>query len=216
MARNPWSAFAEIIAQAIVSSSKRRFYTGIGSRRAPPSVEFAFKEVVLALNNLDYTVRSGGANGPDSWVEKYATRTQVFLPCQGFNGNPSLWCEPVHAAFEIAARVHPAWDRLDDFAKKLHARNVHQVLGPSIYDTPHFAARPSDFIVCWTPGGKTVGGTATAIRVAELHSIPVFNLANDEAQRDLFRAERVFDQILSYASQLREAEDARRRTHSSK
>ena len=31
---------------------------------------------------------------------------------------------------------------------------------------------------CWTPGGEAVGGTATAIKVATAHGIPVFNLHN--------------------------------------
>jgi tRNA A37 N6-isopentenylltransferase MiaA len=32
-------------------------------------------------------------------------------------------------------------------------------------------------VICWTPGGKTVGGTATAIRLAERNQIEVINLA---------------------------------------
>jgi hypothetical protein len=32
-------------------------------------------------------------------------------------------------------------------------------------------------VVCWTEGGLAVGGTATAIKLAERRGIPVVNLA---------------------------------------
>jgi hypothetical protein len=168
-----------------------RYYTGVGSRRAPPSVEGRFKEVVLRLSELDYIARSGAADGPDTWVERYATKSQIFLPWYDFNGNRSLLYTPTPYAFEIAAAVHPAWERLKPTGKKLHARNAHQVLGANLQT-------PSDFVVCWTPGAKIVGGTATAIRIAQKYGIPVFNLAEDD-DADLFRTERVIDRILAYA-----------------
>ncbi|GAG46694.1 unnamed protein product, partial [marine sediment metagenome] len=39
---------------------------------------------------------------------------------------------------------------------------------------------PVDFIICWTPGGREVGGTAQAIRIAKANHIKVFNLAVEE------------------------------------
>jgi hypothetical protein len=168
-----------------------RFYTGVGSRRAPPSVEGRFKEIVLRLSELDYVARSGAADGPDTWVERYAKESQIFLPWKGFSHHPSTLCEPSLRAYEIAALVHPAWERLSSPARALHARNAHQVLGLDL-------KTPSDFVVCWTPGAKIVGGTATAIRIAQRHGIPVFNLAEDD-DADLFRTERVIDRILAYA-----------------
>jgi len=35
----------------------------------------------------------------------------------------------------------------------------------------------SSFIICWTPKGKPVGGTATAIKLAKKVNIEVINLA---------------------------------------
>jgi len=46
-----------------------------------------------------------------------------------------------------------------DYAKKLHGRNVKQVLGDDL-------KTPSDFLLCWTKEGKDVGGTRTAIVLA--------------------------------------------------
>lgn len=41
---------------------------------------------------------------------------------------------------------------------------------------------PSKFLVCWTTNGQDVGGTRTAIVVAKMHSIPVFNLFKTDVQ----------------------------------
>ena len=38
---------------------------------------------------------------------------------------------------------------------------------------------PVDFLVCWTKSGKKIGGTSTAISIAEMNNIPVFNLYFD-------------------------------------
>lgn len=69
----------------------------------------------------------------------------------------------------IASEVHPAWDRCNEWARSMHSRNCHQILG---YDLQS----PVDAVICWTPDGKIQGGTATAIRIAMKYDIPVFNL----------------------------------------
>ena len=69
----------------------------------------------------------------------------------------------------IASEVHPAWDRCNEWARGMHSRNCHQILG---YDLQS----PVDAVVCWTPDGKIQGGTATAIRISMKYDIPVFNL----------------------------------------
>ena len=69
----------------------------------------------------------------------------------------------------IASEVHPAWDRCNDWARGMHSRNCHQILG---YDLQS----PVDAVICWTPDGAVVGGTATAIRIAMKYDIRVFNL----------------------------------------
>ena len=69
----------------------------------------------------------------------------------------------------IASEVHPAWDRCNEWARGMHSRNCHQILG---YDLQS----PVDAVICWTPNGAVVGGTSTAIRIALKYNIPVFNL----------------------------------------
>ena len=69
----------------------------------------------------------------------------------------------------IASEVHPAWDRCNEWARGMHSRNCHQILG---YDLQS----PVDAVICWTPDGVVVGGTATVIRIAMKYDIPVFNL----------------------------------------
>ena len=69
----------------------------------------------------------------------------------------------------IASEVHPAWDKCNEWARGMHSRNCHQILG---YDLQS----PVDAVICWTPNGNMVGGTVTAIRIALKYNIPVFNL----------------------------------------
>ena len=75
----------------------------------------------------------------------------------------------------IASEVHPAWDRCNEWARGMHSRNCHQILG---YDLQS----PVDAVVCWTPDGKIQGGTATAIRIAMKYNIPVFNLGTKDKE----------------------------------
>ena len=69
----------------------------------------------------------------------------------------------------IASEVHPAWDRCNEWARGMHSRNCHQILG---YDLQS----PVDAVICWTPNGNIQGGTRTALMIALKYNIPVFNL----------------------------------------
>lgn len=81
---------------------------------------------------------------------------------------------------EIARLHHPAWERLTEGARRLHSRNSYQVLGEFLND-------PARFVLCWTADGregaasrsKKTGGTGMAIAIADLHGIPVINMANE-------------------------------------
>jgi hypothetical protein len=119
-------------------------------------------------------LRSGGATGADSAFARGAADAagamEIYLPEKGYRGHPSpLFKIPVRAV-EIAAAIHPAWRKCRPLARRFHARNVLQVLGADL-------ATPTHTVVCWTEGGEAVGGTATAILLAERHGIPVVNLA---------------------------------------
>lgn len=97
---------------------------------------------------------------------------EVFVPWAGFNGLPWVPFNEAEAR-GMAARVHPAWSKLSQGARKLHTRNVPQVLGADL-------ASPVEFVLCWTPDGKDSGGTGQALRIARAYDVPVFNLFHRE------------------------------------
>lgn len=139
-----------------------RYYAGIGSRETPPEVLGYMTALALWLGQIGYVLRSGGAQGADLAFEKGAAGKEIF---KGFDST-----EP---AEQIAARLHPAWFQVGNYARRLHGRNVNIILG-------HNLDRPVDFVVCWTPGAADVGGTRTGIVCARERSIPVFNLADPQ------------------------------------
>lgn len=155
-------------------------YTGIGSRDTPGHVLTFMSHFAEVLATNGWTLRSGGAQGADSAFElgcrKAKGAMQIFLPWTKFNGHIANGDNCVVPQFnqdviDIARAHHPNWANLTTGVRKLIARNVCQVLGtcPS-FDTP------SRFVICWTPGGKSGGGTGTAIRVARTYGVPVYDL----------------------------------------
>ncbi len=151
----------------------RKFYAGIGSRKTPKDMLDLMTIISTKLEDKGWTLRSGGADGADSAFALGANDKEVYIPWSGFNNISSDLVGASAKAFSIAESLHPAWNRCSQGAKKLHARNVHQVLGEDIDPKTY-----SSFVICWTPNGQDVGGTATAIKLARQVGIRVFNLAN--------------------------------------
>jgi hypothetical protein len=151
-------------------------FAGIGSRQTPKEIIPIIEELSQQLIQLNFTLRSGGANGADSFWEnsydKFDGNKEIFLPWKNFNNNPSELYEVCPVALKLAEKFHRNWSRLSPAAKKLHGRNCYQVLGK---DLKTF----SKFIICWTPNAELVGGTAQALRLSQYFNIPVFNLANE-------------------------------------
>jgi hypothetical protein len=163
-----------------------RTYTGIGSRETPPDVLATIHAYAGSLARLGWILRSGGAEGADTAFEQGARAVggecEIFLPWEGFDGHYSQYCSPPKDAYLLAQYVHPRWDALTEAAMKLHARNAQQIMGVAL-------DAPTNFVLCWTPGGKTQGGTATGIKLAQAYGIPVFNMAVpgwDSKLRDRF------------------------------
>lgn len=159
-------------------------YTGVGSReeRADPKAMALATQIAIRLYDAGFTLRSGAADGMDAAFEAGSKRNEIYLPKEGFNGHRTgivLANMPNrYDAEKIAAKVHPVFSRLRGFPRNAHTRNVYQVLGGDLQS-------PSQFLVCWTPNGeyrpehcnKNTGGTATAIKLACMYGVPVFNLA---------------------------------------
>lgn len=169
-------------------------YAGIGSRRTPKQFIDKFIEIgeFLALKGI--TLRSGGADGADQafemgsdkvteqayeWHPEHGKRynKEIYLPWNGFNdywNNPDegIYATPAFINYQeariIAEQHHPYWHNLSEGSRKLHTRNVYQILGENLDD-------PVDLVICWTPDGKEIGGTSQALRIANSHGIPIIN-----------------------------------------
>jgi hypothetical protein len=159
------------------------YYTGIGSRETPKEVMVAMTSLAKQLQERKWILRSGGADGADLAFERGAgSKKNIFIPWKGFNDSLSPFFNIPDKAFLVAAKIHPAWGRLKQGAQKLHARNIMQVTGRNL-------KVKSKFIVCWTPKGQYKGGTTTAMRLAEMLDIKVFNLYNETTNAVLRFAE---------------------------
>ena len=143
-----------------------KFYAGIGSRETPADILTLMTSIAREAAADGYILRSGAAQGADSAFEAGAgDAKEIWLPWRGFNNHPSRLL-PSAEAFILAEKFHPAWERCSPAARKLHARNCHQVLGADL-------ATPVEFVICWTKDGRASGGTGQAIRIAQARGIPV-------------------------------------------
>ena len=146
-------------------------YAGIGSRQSPTEVLERMKKLAEVLAQLGYILRSGAAEGADSAFEAGCDmakgQKEIYLPWPKFNGHSSRFTAPTQQAMQLAELYHPAWKKCTQGVQKLHARNMHQILGINL-DTP------VNFVLCWH---KNKGGTMQAVRLAVQRKIPVFNLA---------------------------------------
>jgi hypothetical protein len=157
-----------------------QYYTGVGSRKTPTVIQGMMAGIAWELGQRGYTLRSGAADGADKAFEiSHGYPKQIFTTDHWRDGS-NHWSydeESWHEAQKIAALTHPAWNHCNSFVRKLHTRNVFQVLGLNL-------RTPSECVICWTPDGAITeqdcsiktGGTGTAIRIASKYGIPVYNL----------------------------------------
>lgn len=157
------------------------YFSGIGSRLTPLELYPTILNYCKILQPLGFTLRSGGADGSDSYFEQAYDELdgnkEIFLPWKGFNKNTSSLYEVSNNALKIASKFHSNWSNLSQGSRKLHGRNTYQVLGSKLF----VEQERSKFIICWTEGGQRKGGTAQAMRIADYFKIPVFNLAVEES-----------------------------------
>lgn len=166
-----------------------KYYCGIGSRSVPEKIGKEMKSIAMSLNDMGYILRSGNADGSDQWFAKGVMddKAQIWLPWKEFNVSFQI-LHPNHTynvikvndreAFESIDKFHPNPNRLGQQGIKLMGRNYRQIVGLNEPD--------SEFVVCWTPDGKMVGGTAEAWRIALHFNIPVYNL-NDMTKEEILR-----------------------------
>jgi hypothetical protein len=176
-------------------------YAGIGSRETPPGVLRLIESIAERLAASGLVLRTGASPGADQAFYRGARaargRAELYLPWPGFQAES--WAdtdprevlglaEPSPDAYELAARFHAGWEELDERARRLLARDGHQVLGADL-------ETPARFVACWTADGSLDGdgegpdGTRQALRIAHHHGIPVFNLARPEHARRMTYAQ---------------------------
>lgn len=174
------------------------YYTGVGSRETPDDILEVMQQLAKKLADNYWTLRTGGAKGADQafelgWVHhvqehKQFTKAEIYLPWDGYENHtrdamfgcnilPDLDDEGLCIVAEgIAQQIHPNWSACKQGARKMHTRNVYQVLGRDL-------KTPSNMLIAWTrltKQGVPMGGTATAIKLATNHGIPCFNLNKPE------------------------------------
>lgn len=140
------------------------YYAGIGARSTPPSILLEMTEIAKTLDSK-YILRSGGAEGADKAFELGATSKQIFSP----KDNIPDWAFKTVAELVAEQSWGTTLDKMKPFVQRLIARNMMIMLGANGHE-------PVNFVICWTPNGEAVGGTAWALRLAITHSIPIYNL----------------------------------------
>jgi len=158
------------------------YYAGIGSRETPDEILDSMQQFAEYALDASLWLRSGGAPGADTAFEDGCGEShhkEIFLPFKRFNNHSSPLYSPARRAFDVARTIHPHFNRMRFCVQKLIARNMHQVLGQTLDS-------PVEFVICWTPDGcesratykpKLTGGTGSAIALASMLDIPIFNLA---------------------------------------
>ena len=190
------------IASATQGPIHERSYAGIGARETPTVMLDAMEELARRLASSGWTLRTGFSPGADQAFARGAMQAggeiELYLPSPGFEsqalsllvgdapgsrgrggGAVRVLSRPTAQARQMAMEFHPAWHALDEPARLLRSRDVHEILGEDLED-------PVAMVICWTPDGSIdgrgpgAGGTGQALRVADAHAVPVYNLARPE------------------------------------
>jgi len=170
-------------------SGKHITYCGIGSRSTPPYMLTYMRRIAKRLEHQWFVLYTGGAEGADTAFMAGTQYYKVFMPAhihqqRTSNRQDLIDCTILpnwNEALQTVYKYHPNPYSLNDFGKKLMARNAYCVLGLDLNS-------PVDFILCWTPDGKEVGGTSQALRIAKDYDIPVFNLAFEDVFKSVISA----------------------------
>jgi len=183
-------------------------YAGIGSRETPQEVLDKMTEVAKYLEELGYTLRSGGAIGADKAFEKGVTsKKEVFLGSVKTGEREKKIAREIHPNPQALdnAKAKTTGKSISDFMWNLMGRNTNQIFGANL-DTP------VDFVLAWTQDGLTdyrkrslqSGGTGQAIDMASRKGIPVINMANDNWRDELKNVIVKSQQLESQTTETRE------------
>lgn len=170
-------------------ASNPNSYAGIGSRETPEPVLTLMSRIAYDLAQRNWCLRSGAAQGADKAFEHGCNaaggQKEIYIPWTGFDGRNQREIvldrlPNVQQAYNLAERMHPAWNRCSQGARKLHTRNIYQVLGRDLES-------PVKVVICWTKGGLGEGGTGQALRLAETLGIEIHDLGKPDVLADYER-----------------------------
>jgi len=161
-------------------------YAGIGARETPFEVLHRMRRIAVILAACSFTLATGAAEGADQAFAEGANevrggRIKLYLPWHSYerewvNGLKkaavTVYPVPSKAGMDSVKTFHPNPAALSQGVWKLHARNFDIIINAS-------------FVLCWTKGGITTGGTGQGIRIAEHFNIPVYNLYNKVSVEEL-------------------------------
>ena len=177
----------------------RFIIAGIGSRKINSDAFEQIKNLTVDLieefknTHVDFWIRSGHAEGSDYAFECGAqNRCIVYLPWKDFGSRDGLTLQTNKyilwnsidskirkKALDSVYKYHPYPNNLSPGAQKCLGRDYFQVFGSAP------KSDPVDAVVCWAiPKGsnEVAGGTGQAVRIANDHNIPVYNLFTDPPQ----------------------------------
>lgn len=154
------------------------YYAGIGSREVlDDNILPLMTEIAELLRHKKYVLRSGNAIGSDQAFEKGAMLSdrdcyaEIFLPRVKKSCPYGIYLEDLKPFENLVKIGCKHYNKIEsEYARNCHLRNVCQIIGSDI-DNPIKV----DFVLAWTMNGDVIGGTATALNLAEYLDIPIFN-----------------------------------------
>lgn len=156
----------------------KKYYTGIGSRRGvPDDILQLMTDTAKYLRKQGYDLRSGDAISSDQAFSIGATDSDGI--CHGDIYVPKLKKDCPHGILltdleqfkVIAEQCCDHFNRIKKgYSRDCHLRNIPQCIGADVKNPIK-----SKFMLCWTPNGEKVGGSATTINCCEFYDIPYFN-----------------------------------------
>lgn len=177
----------------------RKTYACIGSRKTPANIIKLTIRFTNILAELGYAMYSGGCpEGMDKAGQygAYAhgssdkSKNRIYSSWEGMSGikhNPEFGAYVPQDHFDnyeqaqaLGLKARGSWEGLGRGGIAHHSRNPYQVLGDDLQS-------PVDFVLTWAPYARkgapyVTGGTATAVKIAVEHNIPIYNLIDPELE----------------------------------
>lgn len=185
-----------ILSKRLAPDALPLIYAGVGARKTPIQIGELMTQIAERAASDAWTLRSGAAEGADSFFEKGAgDRAEIYLAKpRASHLHGLIHTNELHR--RLVEKFHPNPGALGSYAFELMARNGCQVFGPDF-------TQPVSVLCCWTPEGRGGGGTGQAIRYAQAAGIPVLDLG--DPARTGITADDAYGELVELAAAYRAA-----------